>query len=154
VSSPDQPNGAARHAGLVSRGLGAVIDMLVVLVIMTGLYLGLVLTRLVLNPTAFRFPDVNVIFSTAVTVVVSVVYLAGCWTVSGCTAGAVTMGLRVVGRRSPRLGPAVALLRAFACVLFPVGLIWVALDRQRRSLPDIVLGSRVIYLRHATVPKP
>ena len=33
-------------------------------------------------------------------VVVSVLYLVGCWSVSGCTAGAVLMGLRVVGRRS------------------------------------------------------
>ena len=154
MSSPDQSSVAARQAGLVSRALAAVIDVLVVLVIMTALYLGLVLTKLVLNPTAFSFPDVNIIFSTAVTVVVSVVYLAGCWTVSGCTAGAVTMGLRVVGRRSPRLGQTVALLRAVACVLFPLGLIWVAVDRQRRSLQDIVLGSRVIYVRHAAMPKP
>ena len=137
-----------KNAGLVSRGLAAIIDGVVVMVILAALYLGLALVRLALNPTAFSFPDVNAIFSTAVTVVVAVVYLAGCWSVSGCTVGAVTMGLRVVGRRSSRLSPAVALLRAVAYVLFPLGLLWVAADRQRRSLQDIVFGSRVVYLRH------
>ncbi|HEX9174549.1 MAG TPA: RDD family protein, partial [Mycobacterium sp.] len=29
----------------------------------------------------------------------------------------------------------------------PFGLLWVAVDRQRRSLHDIVFGSRVIYAR-------
>ncbi len=149
MSSPVQSNEVQRRAGIVSRGLAAVIDVLVVMLIMTALYFGLVLFRLMLNPTAFTFPDVNIIFSTLVTVVVSVVYLTGCWAVSGCTVGAVIMGLRVVGRRSPRLGVATALLRAVACVLFPVGLIWVAFDRQRRSLHDIVFGSRVVYTRHA-----
>jgi uncharacterized RDD family membrane protein YckC len=38
-------------------------------------------------------------------------------------------------------------LRAVACVLFPVGLAWVAVDRRRRSVQDIVLGTRVIYVR-------
>lgn len=138
------------NAGIVSRGVAALIDILVVMVIMAALYLGLVLMRLALNPTSFSFPAVNGIFSTAVTVFVSVAYLTGCWAVSGCTVGAVAMGLQVVGRRSPRLSPAVALLRAVAYVLFPLGLIWVAVDRQRRSVQDIVFGSRVVYIQRVT----
>ena len=63
------------------------------------------------------------------------------------TVGAVAMGLRVVGRRSDRIRPAVAVLRAVACVLFPIGLAWVAVDRRRRSVQDILLGTRVIYVR-------
>jgi hypothetical protein len=41
----------------------------------------------------------------------------------------------------------VAIVRAVACVLFPIGLVWVAVDRQRRSIQDVVLGSRVIFDR-------
>ena len=59
----------------------------------------------------------------------------------------VLLGVRVVDRRGKPLRIAVAALRALACVLFPVGLLWVAVDRQRRSAQDIVLGSRVIYDR-------
>lgn len=137
------------NAGIVSRGLAALVDMLVVVVTMGALYLGLALTMLIVNPTTFRFPAPNLVFSTTVTLAVSVLYLTGCWTLSGRTVGAVLLGVRVVDRRDGPLRLAVAVLRALACVLFPVGLIWVAVDRQRRSAQDIVLGSRVIYARPA-----
>ena len=136
-----------RTAGIVSRGVAAVVDFLVVGMMLAALYLGLVLTRLAVHSTAFSFPSLNVVFSSAVAFVVSVLYLVACWSVSGCTAGAVLMGLRVVGRRRNRLTFPVALVRAVAYVLFPVGLLWVAVDRQRRSLQDIVFGSRVVYAR-------
>jgi hypothetical protein len=42
-------------------------------------------------------------------------------------AGAVVMRLRVVGRRSDRLPPLVAVLRAIGCVLLPIGLICITL---------------------------
>jgi uncharacterized RDD family membrane protein YckC len=57
------------------------------------------------------------------------------------------MGLRVVGRRSERVRPAVAAIRAIACVLFPIGLFSVAVDRKRRSVQDLLLGTRVVYVR-------
>ncbi|MBB3749060.1 putative RDD family membrane protein YckC [Mycolicibacterium sp. BK634] len=137
------------NAGIVSRGLAAVVDMIVVLVTMGASYLGLALTTLILNPAAFRFPAPNLIFSTTVTLAVSVLYLTGCWTLSGRTLGAALLGVRVVDRRGKPMRMVIAILRAVACVLFPVGLLWVAVDRQRRSAQDIVLGSRVIYDRPA-----
>lgn len=135
------------NAGIVSRGLAALVDMVVVIVTMGLLYLGLALTTLIVNPTSFRFPAPNLIFSSAVTFAVSVLYLTVCWTLSGRTVGAVLLGVRVVGRRAERLALPVAALRAFACVLFPIGLLWVAVDRGRRSVQDILLGSRVVYDR-------
>ena len=57
------------------------------------------------------------------------------------------MGTQVVGRTSVRVKPMIALLRALACVIFPIGLAWVILDSGRRSLQDIVLGTRVNYRR-------
>jgi uncharacterized RDD family membrane protein YckC len=135
-----------RNAGIVSRCVAAVIDLGVVLVIIGVLYVGLILTRLAINPSAFQLPAIGVLFSTTVTFSISVLYLAGCWAVSGCTAGAVVMGLRVKGRKSERLPGVVALLRAVACVVFPVGLAWVAVDAQRRSLQDLLFRSRVVYV--------
>ncbi|MDT5079975.1 MAG: hypothetical protein QOJ80_4612 [Mycobacterium sp.] len=135
-----------RSAGIVSRCVAAVIDLGVVLVIIGLLYVGLILTRLAVNPSAFQLPAIGVLFSTTVTFSISVLYLAGCWAVSGCTVGAVVMGLRVRGRKSERLPGVVALLRAVACVVFPVGLAWVAVDSQRRSLQDLLFRSRVVYV--------
>ena len=101
--------------------------------------------RFALHPAAFSFPGLGAIFSTAFGFGVSVLYLAGAWAVSGRTVGAVTMGLRVVGNRSARVAPVVAVLRAVACVMFPVGLLWVVVDKRRRSLQDIVFRTRVVY---------
>jgi uncharacterized RDD family membrane protein YckC len=133
-------------AGIVTRALAAVIDLGVVLS-MGGLYGGLVLMKLVYSPAGFSLPSLNVVFSTLVTFLVAVAYLTGCWTVSGCTVGAVTMGLRVVGRRSTRVHALVALPRAISCVLFPIGLVWAAIDRRRRSLHDIAFRTQVVYSR-------
>lgn len=147
MTSTDPAPHDARVAGIVSRGVAAVIDLMVVLVLLGLLYVGLILVRLAQSPAAFAFPAVDAVFSTAVTFVVAVLYLTCCWAVSGCTAGAVTMGLRVVGRASSRVHPLVALARAITCVVFPIGLVWVAVDRQRRSLQDIVFRTQVIYSR-------
>jgi uncharacterized RDD family membrane protein YckC len=136
-----------RVAGIVSRGVAAFIDLVVVSVVIGLLYLGLLLSKLIFNPTAFQLPSVDVLFSTAAVLFISALYLAVAWSVSGCTVGAVAMGLRVVGRRSDRVRPVVAVLRAVACVLFPIGLAWVAVDKRRRSVQDILLGTRVIYVR-------
>ena len=143
MTEPDEPV----TAGIVSRGVAAVIDLVVVGAVIGLLYLGLVLSRLLFNPTGFQLPALDVLFSTAVVLTVSALYLAGAWAVSGCTVGAVAMGLRVVGRRSERLPLMVATVRAIACVLFPVGLLSVAVDRRRRSVQDILLGTRVVYVR-------
>jgi uncharacterized RDD family membrane protein YckC len=138
-----------RAAGIVSRGIAAVIDLGVVLFIIGMMYVGLALSSLALQPSSFRFPSVSALFSTTMTLALSVLYLAGCWMVSGSTVGAVVMGLRVTGRRRERLSAAVALLRAAACVVFPIGLAWVVVDARRRSVQDVVLGSRVVYVRRA-----
>ena len=144
MRGPD-PAEAPRPAGIVSRGTAATIDLAVVAIILGALYFGLVLFRLALHPAAFSFPGLGAIFSSAFGFGVSVLYLAGAWAVSGRTVGAVTMGLRVVGTRSPRVAPVVAVLRAVACVVFPVGLFWVVVDKRRRSLQDIVFRTRVVY---------
>jgi uncharacterized RDD family membrane protein YckC len=149
VISSESASDGERVAGIITRGLAAVIDLVVVLLIMSALYGGLILVRLVYSPAAFSLPSLNAVFSTVVTFGVAVLYLTGCWAVSGSTAGAVTMGLRVVGRRSRRVRLLIALLRAIGCVLFPIGLLWVIIDRRRQSLQDIVFRTRVVYSRPA-----
>ena len=144
-SEPD----VERAAGIITRGLAAIIDLVVVLLVMSALYGGLVLVRLVYSPTAFSLPSLNAVFSTVMTFAIAVLYLTACWTVSGSTAGAVVMGLRVVGRRSSRVSLLVGALRAICCVLFPIGLLWVVVDFRRRSLQDIVFRTRVVYSTRA-----
>ncbi len=134
-----------RTAGIVSRGAAGVIDVLVVLVGLAALYVGWLFIRLAFSPRAFSFPSPSVIFSTLGFLAVATLYLAVCWAISGCTAGAVIMGVQVVGRGAGRLRPVTALLRALACVVFPIGLAWVVVDQHRRSVQDVLLGTRVVY---------
>ena len=60
------PETEHRTAGIVSRGVAAVVDFLVVGALLAALYLGLVLTRLMFHSTAFSLPSLNVVFSSAV----------------------------------------------------------------------------------------
>ncbi len=77
--------------------------------------------------------------------VVMMLYLTACWTASGRTYGDHLLGLRVVGWRGRRLRPVGALLRAVLCVLFPVGLFWILLSPENRSVQDVLLRSSVVY---------
>ena len=146
---PESAVEAERPAGIITRGLAAILDLLVVLVIMGVLYGGLVLVRLVYSPAAFAPPSLNRrVLDAGHVRRRGRVRSRGCWTVSGSTAWvAVAMGLRVVGRRSQRVSLLVGLLRAVGCVFFPIGLLWVVIDSRRRSLQDIVLRTRVVYSR-------
>jgi uncharacterized RDD family membrane protein YckC len=55
------------------------------------------------------------------------------------------MGLRVVNGRGRRMRPWTAVLRAGFCVLFPIGLFWVVVSPQNRSVQDVVLRTQVRY---------
>ena len=57
-----------RAAGIVSRGVAAVIDFLTVGAILAAMYVGVVLTRLILHSTAFAFPSLDFVFSTTISV--------------------------------------------------------------------------------------
>ncbi|MEP9413289.1 RDD family protein [Gordonia sp. VNQ95] len=137
-----------RPAGIVSRGIGAVVDVLVVVVVMGGMYVGFIVARLIYNVQGFSLPETNPFFTVGAFVLVSLLYLTSCWAVSGRTAGSVVMGLRLVSRKGkPRVRPSVAFVRALICVFFSVGLLWVAVDRNRRSAADLVVRTRVMYSR-------
>ncbi|MDG3009632.1 RDD family protein [Rhodococcus sp. D2-41] len=134
-----------RPAGIVTRGLCAVVDLCVVLAFLGAIYLGLMLVRLLYSPTGFRLPAPEVWLSAGATVVVSILYLTVCWATTGRTIGAVAMGLRVITTSHRLVRWPQAALRAAACVLFAVGLLWAAVDPHRRSLQDIVLRTAVVY---------
>ena len=134
-----------RTAGIVSRGIASGIDVVVVIAILGSMYLFILLLDLLFTTGSFSAPNPNILASGIASYSVVLIYLTGCWTVSGRTVGAVAMGLEVVSRNGSRLGPTRAFLRAVFCAFFPIGLAWVAVDRRRRSVQDMVLRSRVIY---------
>ena len=132
-------------AGVATRVAASTIDGVVVGVALLVSYAGYVGLRLVLSPRSFHAPDHSLLWL-ALTFLTSVeVYLTAAWWISGRTLGNRVMGLQVVGSGAERIGLLRAFARAVLCVIFPIGLLWCAVDPARRSLQDVVLRTSVVY---------
>jgi uncharacterized RDD family membrane protein YckC len=133
------------RAGLVTRLIAATVDALSVAAALVATYAGVNVAMFLVNPRGFEFAAASILASVTTALVVCVVYLAAAWSITGRTYGDHVMGLRVVNGRGSRVRAPRALVRAVFCVGFPVGLLWCAVSRTRRSLQDAVLGTSVIY---------
>ena len=133
------------RAGLVSRTVAAVVDVALVLLALLAGYLAVAGARLVLRPRSFTWPEPGPATTATLGVGLMVVYLAVGWSTTGRTGGAQIMGIRVVNDRGERIGMMRALGRSVLCVVFPVGLLWCAVDRRRRSVQDVLAHTTVIY---------
>jgi len=143
------PSSARVHeghpAGFVSRSYAAVLDLaLVALVVVLG-YAAWSMARFVLDPHGFSFPTPNTLTQVVAYEAVSVGYLTILWATAGCSVGQQVLGLRVSRRDGAGPGAVQSLARALCCVVFPVGLLWVLVSRQRRALHDVVLHTQVTY---------
>jgi uncharacterized RDD family membrane protein YckC len=135
----------AVSAGVVSRGLSAIVDVAVVLALLTAAYAIQAATVFLLEPRAFVLPDTSVSWFVGVGMSLAVVYLTVSWAVIGGTRGDHVMGLRVVTLSGavPALWRSAA--RALLYVIFPLGLLWAAVSPDQRSLQDLLLRTRVVY---------
>ncbi|MFC4787203.1 RDD family protein [Nocardioides sp. MAHUQ-72] len=133
------------RAGLVTRMVAAVIDAAVVALTLLAGYFGLAALLFLVDPRGFQMPHAGLFFSLASAFVVTVSYLTVSWTLSGRTYGYLVMGLRVVGRGGRALGFVGCTIRALAVALLPVGVLWVAVSRDNRSVQDLFLGTAVVY---------
>jgi len=133
-------------AGLVTRTIANMIDLVVVVGLVVGAYLGLCAFLFLRRGAAFRFPTVTYAQAYWVGFALLVIYFAWSWATTGRTLGDRTMGLRVtVAGTSGHLGGVRALIRAMLCAAFPFLLVWVAIDRRRRSVQDLLMRTRVVY---------
>lgn len=134
-----------RRAGLVTRAAAACIDIGVVVLALLVVYLGFVVVIFLLPPGGLQLPVPPLWLDLVAGPVVLTLYLTVSWHRGGRTYGNLVMGLRVVNRRTRDPGLVTAFLRAAFNVAFPLGLAWVAISRQNRSVQDVVLGTSVIY---------
>ena len=142
-----------RRAGVVTRLAAAVIDSLVVGAVLVGCYFGVAALLFLIDPRSFSMPHSGLILSVSVMAcLVAEVYLTLGWWLGGRTYGYLVMGLRLQGRQGNRVGFVRCLLRAVFCVVFPVGVLWVAVSAHRRSVQDVLLGTSVVYDWHPQAP--
>lgn len=140
-----------RPAGIVTRLLAAALDTLAVLLLLGAVFVGVTAVGFLVSPLSFRWPTPPPTLSSLVGLLLAVGYLTVCWATSGRTCGAAVLGLRVLSIGRGRLGWARAFLRALLYVIFPVGLLWSAVSRERRSMQDFVIRSIVVYDRHSSM---
>jgi len=133
------------RAGLVTRIAAAAIDLGVVIIALGVTYLGVFAVLFLLDPRNFTAPTPSPGLVYAAGCLLLTLYLAMGWMGSGRTYGNHLMGLRVVNNRGRRLHPLSALVRAVFYVILPIGLLWVLVSGQNRSLQDLVLRTSVIY---------
>jgi uncharacterized RDD family membrane protein YckC len=132
-------------AGIVSRTLAVVIDVVVVASMLVAGYLAVSVVLFAWNPRTFSFPAPSGWFTIAAAGAVSVVYLTAGWWIAGRSYGCAVMGLRVVGRDDQEVHFVAALLRAVICLVFPLGLGWCAVDRKDRAVHDLLTHTHVIH---------
>ena len=132
-------------AGLVTRSLANVVDLLTVVLLVGAGWLAVAATRFLLHPAQFSFPAPGGQTLLLVGLAVQAGYFAVTWAVVGGTYGDRLLALRVVGRRGSRLHWGRCLLRAVLCTAFPIGLLWVLVSGANRSVQDALLRTSVVH---------
>ena len=134
-----------RRAGLVTRVLANVADVVVVVLLVAGGWLAVAGGRFLIHPTRFTFPSPGFATLLLVGLGVQALYFALTWSIAGGTYGDRLLGLRVRGRSGDRLHWGISGLRAVLCTVFPIGLLWVLVSAENRSVQDLLLGTSVVY---------
>ena len=132
-------------AGVVTRLVASTLDGIVVCFVLGCGYAGWCLLLFLVNPRSFSFPRPGLFFSLTAGFVVAFVYLTVFWAFAGRTYGDLVMGLRVLRRSGRPLRLPGSALRALCCVVIPIGILWIPVGRDNRSLQDAVLGTKVVY---------
>jgi uncharacterized RDD family membrane protein YckC len=132
-------------AGMVSRLLASAVDFVVVAGIVGAGYLAVSVVAFLWDPGRFHFPAADRTWLLAAGGVTLFVYLSASWVMTGRTWGDLLLGLRVVNHRGEPLRLSGAIVRAALCVVFPIGIFYVAVSRANRSVADVVLRTSVVY---------
>jgi len=142
---PDARRYQGQRAGLVSRCLAGAVDLVTVIGTVAAGYLAVSLIMFLWDPSRFHFPAADRTWLLAAGGAVLFCYLSASWVVTGKTLGNRLLGLRVVNYQGEALRVPGAAIRAALCVVFPIGIFYVAVSRDNRSVADVVLRTSVIY---------
>ncbi len=134
----------SRYAGLVSRTLAYLIDALTVAMVAGVAVTTLGLVASVVGAEARE--AARWIFSSYLVFLPALlaVYCALFWTLAGRTPGMAVLGVRVVRADGGPVRWLAALVRALLLAYFPIGALWLIVDRRHQGLPDKIAMTAVI----------
>ncbi|MEU4691475.1 RDD family protein [Actinoplanes sp. NPDC023714] len=135
---------AEDYAGLVSRTLAYGADAFIVALLTGGSATVFSMIASVVGPWARDLGDLVVSSYLIFLPSIMAVYCALFWLLAGRTPGMAVLGLRVVRVDGSRLHWLAALLRAVLLAYFPIGALWLIVDRKYQGLPDKVARTTVI----------
>jgi uncharacterized RDD family membrane protein YckC len=132
------------EAGVVSRGAAYLVDAAVLagVVIVT-----IAVAQLIGAVTGMRARDIARFagpLSVTALPLLFVLYLTVFWGLAGRTPGMALFGLRVVPTNGRTLSWGVAVLRAVALAVFPVGFLWCVVDRRHQAVHDKLARTLVV----------
>ena len=135
-----------RNAGFVTRLSANVIDGVVLAVTWIGFILMAGLVRYIAHPLrGYRLLAPPTWVSGTTICLLAILYFTVTWSGSGRSIGKSMAGVRLRRPAGGPVGGGRAFLRATLCVVFPIGFLWLLVDRRNRSLYDIVLSTAVVY---------
>lgn len=140
--------GASRagRAGVVSRLLALVVDLLVVVLIDVVLVVGVAVIRaLFTQHLEVEVPPPP--WGHIASLLLLVVYMAHGWALGGRTLGMILLGLRAVREDGGDIKLLRAIVRALTYLVFPPGILWAAVSAKNASLQDLIVDTAVVYDR-------
>ena len=133
-----------RYAGPVSRTIAYGLDALIVAV---SFATGATIAGLLTSVMGARIHDATQTVTTALVVLLPALlatYSALFWALAGRTPGMALLGLRVIAIRAHRLSWLAAAVRAVVLAYFPLGAVWVLVDRRHQAVHDKLARTAVI----------
>jgi len=143
-----------QRAGFLSQVIAAALDAAWIFVVDFAVLVLFGFVRFLLTDSSYKFPQPGPVLNVLLVFVIGVTLLSTAWSGSGRAPGMAVLGLRVVGRDARRLSSRRAFWRAVLGVAtLGLGVLWVLVSRQNKSLYDLACGSAVVYEWRANLPE-
>jgi uncharacterized RDD family membrane protein YckC len=136
----------AGYAGPVSRAIAYLLDAVVVAVTVFIGVTGFGMVASVVGEQARDFARAVTDASVVVLPGLFALYCAIFWTLAGRTPGMALLGVRVVAISGRPLRWYAALAPAIQRARFPIGALWLLVDRRHRAVHDIIARTEVVRI--------
>ena len=148
----------AAYAGIVTRAVAFVVDLLILNGLLVG---GALVVGLIIEAFGHFSADADLegaLLAGATWTIAFTIYFTAWWSLTGQTPGMRALGIKVLATTGARIRPRRGLLRvagmALAAIPFFAGYLLILVNDRRRGLHDLIARTVVIYVeRERPVPR-
>lgn len=132
------------RAGIVSRALADVLDLLVAFALALLFIVIIALVRAVFGGS-FEISTLGAAGGGGLFAAVLLVYLTYGWGLDGQTAGKLILGLQLLRKDGGDVSFTRGLVRALLYLIFPIGFLWALVSSRNCSIQDHVVDTAVVH---------